>query len=105
MKIPIFGGFPLTFSPGDGAFRVLDLGAGCGLVAAVACRVFGAAATTTAADGPAAVRRRLAETAALNERRFEVRKITWGNSVDLWLKSMGNTLWIDFPYIGNSNPN
>lgn len=74
--------FPLTFSPGHGAFRVLDLGAGCGLVAAVACHVFGAA-FVVAADGPRAVLGRLAETAALNERSFEVRKITWGNSVEM----------------------
>eukprot|EP00435_Cladocopium_sp_Y103_P055367 s1644_g18.t1 len=64
--------------PGD--VRVLELGAGCGLVAAVAGRVFG---RVVAADGPRAVRRRLAETAALNRGSFEVRKITWGENPPL----------------------
>ena len=61
----------------------------------MACHVFGAAAVT-AADGPRAVRRRLAETAALNERSFEVRKITWGNSVEI-----SSTVMVIVMVIGN----
>jgi len=55
--------------------RVLELGAGCGLVSAVAAR---AGADVTAADCFEDVLKRLEETAALNTPSFKVRRVQWG---------------------------
>ena len=55
--------------------RVLELGAGCGLVSAVAAR---AEADVTATDCFEDVLKRLEETAALNTPSFKVRRVQWG---------------------------
>ena len=58
--------------------RVLELGAGCGLVSAVAARAEGAEADVTATDCFEDVLKRLEETAALNTPSFKVRRVQWG---------------------------
>ena len=55
--------------------RVLELGAGCGLVSAAAAALGG---EVTASDGEEVVVRRLEETAKLNEKSFKVRRLQWG---------------------------
>ncbi|CAJ1355193.1 unnamed protein product [Effrenium voratum] len=55
--------------------RLLELGAGCGLVSAL-CAQLGAA--VTASDGEDAVLHRLRQSSALNARPFEVKKLRWG---------------------------